>query len=187
METLTPELVQVSRFADPSRTTTIPLGPCLCPGGVHGDDSAEIRSEIGDGEFRSAVNRGGFSGGPVFDPAKSDDEFIATFTTSWTFLDRVGQPMPITARNASLLDEGTRLAFIAGLNAAAGSSVQISKAQLLEAIDDVAAGDVVPASSMLSIVSLLMGRERVLPNGSGGPSRASSRGTASPRRRAKKH
>jgi hypothetical protein len=130
----------VSRFAEPTRVDTVQLGPCRCPGTPHGEDTALMRSEIGDGELRAATAKGGFSDGTgVFNGARSDDQCIAEFTLSWTLLGNDSQPAPITAAK-------TRLALLA----------QINKASLAN--------------------------RRPLPNGSGAPSRASSRGSASRRR-----
>jgi len=99
------EPVIVGRRADPTRTTVVPLGPCRCPGSPHDQDSAVVRAELGEGEMRSASTRGGYSAGPMFDGARSDAEWIATFTLSWTLLDNAGEPIPITAAEAMLLDE----------------------------------------------------------------------------------
>jgi hypothetical protein len=176
--------VFVSRFAEPTRAVPVPLGPCRCPGSPHAEDQALVRAEIGDGEFRSAVQRGGFSAGPIFDAARSDDEFIATFTLSWTLLDDSGEPAPITPRMAGLLDEETRLLLLAQLNKAAGRSVFVKRTKIDAALQDIGSAEWVAASELLGLVSSLIASSRPLPNASGAPSRASSRGSAS-RARAK--
>jgi hypothetical protein len=106
------------RFADPSLFTTVPL-----PGG----GEAVMRSEIGGGEARSASTRGGWIDRnrwlatpekdrdpdmPDFNGSRSDAEFIARFTKSWTLTKRDGSPAPITADMALLLDEPTWLALM---------------------------------------------------------------------------
>ena len=48
----------LDQLADEYATEEIDLGPCRCPGTVHGHDSAVIRAEVGDGEFRSALASG---------------------------------------------------------------------------------------------------------------------------------
>jgi hypothetical protein len=106
------------RFADEDATEEVDLGPCRCPGAVHGRDSATIRAEVGDGEFRSALaaaTRFRDDGSSYTDPAAADDSVATRFTLSWTLLDRHGKPVRITPRAMSLLDEASRLAVMAPL------------------------------------------------------------------------
>lgn len=110
----------IGRFADPDATSEVDLGPCRCPGAVHGHDSATIRAEIGDGELRSAyapAQRFREDGSAYIDEAAGDDAVAARFTLSWTLLDRRGKGVPITARTMSLLDSATRTALMLPLNA----------------------------------------------------------------------
>ena len=106
------------RFADEDATEDVDLGPCRCPGAVHGRDNATIRAEIGDGEFRSALaaaTRFREDGSSYTDPAAADDSVAARFTLSWTLQDRHGKPVRITPRALSLLDEASRLAVMTPL------------------------------------------------------------------------
>jgi hypothetical protein len=115
------ELDAIGRFADPSVTATIDLGPCRCPGTPHERDSAQVRSQIGDGELRSAYAtavRVDPDGERYFDEAAGDDAAAARFTRSWTLLDAAGEPVPITPAWISRLDTETRTALLAPLNAA---------------------------------------------------------------------
>jgi hypothetical protein len=115
------EAGRMARFADPSLFTTVELP---------GDQSAVMRSEIGGGEARAASTRGGWidrnrwlatpekdrdPDPPDFNGARSDAEFIARFTKSWT----LGKP--ITPENALLLDDPTWLALMGQIQAALDS------------------------------------------------------------------
>lgn len=102
----------ISRFADPRQTKTIDLG---------GGDSAEVRSDIGDGEARAASIRGGYRRGEEFNGADSDDEFIGTFVLSWTLKDPDGNPAPVTAEMASRLDGSTRSMLLAAIVASSSA------------------------------------------------------------------
>ena len=132
----------VGRFADPKRTQGVELGPCRCPGTPHpGGDSAQVRVEIGDGEIKSAYRMGGFRRVPPvtdaagrivvagqFDNEGADDEAVARFTRSWTFLDEEGDPVPITWASVGLLDSEARGTLVAAVDAvvealAAGASL----------------------------------------------------------------
>jgi hypothetical protein len=119
--------MNLSRFADPKRTQTIDLGECRCPGAPHGNDTAEVRAEIGDGEFHSAVGRGGWSSG-AWNGQDSDNEVVATFTKRWTLLDAEGQPAPITAAMVVLLDEATRMPLLLAISEAADRKAKLPNA-----------------------------------------------------------
>lgn len=172
-------LAFIGRFAHPDRTEPVSLGACRCPGSPHDQDTAEVRTEIGDGELRTAANRGGFSNGPLWDAASSDNQTVATFTTAWTLLDDDSEPVPISARMIGLLDEDTRLPLLAAVNRAAGGSLMISKAHVVEMIELLTEGDVVPASKLLASIGIAIATRRTLPNGSSARSRGSSRASAS--------
>jgi hypothetical protein len=147
-------VVVAGRFADPLATTTIPLGVCRCgPGGssIHGEDTAEQRTEFGDGELKSAygtATRFRSDGTAYFDEGAGDDAAIAKFTRSWTLTAPNGrgkpEPVPIDIATVALLDADTRAALLEPINAI------IAKR-----------------------------RSRAVPNGSGGSSEESSPGTAS--------
>ncbi len=111
--------MNLSRFADPRRTSSVDLGPCRCPGTPHGRDSAEVRVELGDGEVRSALRRGGFRRSDAWNEADSDTECVVVATRSWTLLGEDGEPLPITFEQADLLDEDTRTPLVAAAAAAA--------------------------------------------------------------------
>jgi hypothetical protein len=98
----------LGRFADPELTKEVDLGPCDCPGQSHGNDSAQVRAQIGDGEFNATL----------YDqptPADADDAIAARFTLSWTLLDQDGEPVQITPTAIRLLDRTTRTALLMAL------------------------------------------------------------------------
>jgi hypothetical protein len=133
----------IGRFADPTATATVDLGPCRCRHTPHERDSAQRRTSIGDGEAKAVWAAGWQSTNLEYmDWEAANDAAIARFITSWTLLDEKGDPVPITRQTASLLDEPTRQALLVGLNEGRFGGA-------------------------------------ALPNGSGAPSRASSRGSAS--------
>jgi hypothetical protein len=109
------------RFADPEATVPVDLGPCRCAGSPHERDTATVRAEIGDGELRSALSRGGFAGEGGFDGGAADDESIARFVLAWTFTDARGRPVPISRQAASLLDEATRSTLLDAIASAVGA------------------------------------------------------------------
>ena len=107
----------VGRFADPTLTEPVDLGPCRCPGTPHERDEATRRAEIGDGEAKAAFTAGWQSTGMEYmDWEAANDFLIARFVTSWNLVDAVGEPIPITRQRASLLDEATRLTLLGALN-----------------------------------------------------------------------
>ena len=71
----------MSRFADPTATATVSLGPCECPGTPHEKDEAVVRWQLGD----SALARVGAaeltaSSGDVY---ASWRQLIVEATVSW--------------------------------------------------------------------------------------------------------
>lgn len=109
----------LGRFADPDATIEVDLGPCRCPGTPHGTDSAQVRADIGDGEAKSVRVAGWQSTGmEYYDFEVANDACAAKFTVSWTLCDVDGEPVPITRRMVSLLDEPTRLALLVAINKA---------------------------------------------------------------------
>lgn len=114
----------IGRFADPNATTTIDFpGGCRCPGRPHVVDQAVIRTQIGDGEAKALLAVGVQAGGGL-DWEAMNDEIIARFTVSWNLLFEVSdgegrtsiEPVPITARMASLMDEDSRAALLTAFN-----------------------------------------------------------------------
>lgn len=120
----------IRRFADPDRTDRLSLGACACPGSPHGDpadggegDWADIRVELGDGEERRAGVAGWqATGAEYFDWEAARDALIAIAVTRWSLLGDDGDMVPITARNASLLDGATRDAIANRIDELSSSS-----------------------------------------------------------------
>jgi hypothetical protein len=107
----------LSRFADPDATEEVDLGVCRCPGAPHERDSAQIRTDIGDGEAKSVRVAGWQSTGmEYYDFEVANDAAIAKFTLSWTLCEKDGEPVAITRRTVSLLDEATRIVLLMAIN-----------------------------------------------------------------------
>ena len=118
--------VIVSRFADENavRTVTLP-GGCRCPGTPHEADTATIRTELGSGEINRARAHGWQSARMAYyDWESANDFFIELATIEWT-IERSGvdakgrprnEPVPVTRRMASLLDEETRHFLLTEIN-----------------------------------------------------------------------
>lgn len=93
----------MSRFRR-SGTTTVPLGPCDCPGRPHADgDSAEVLEVLGWADLVDV--RGGRS------PGQQALILVTRAVASWTFLEQDGdgvtRPVPVTEANVDRLDEPT--------------------------------------------------------------------------------
>jgi len=69
-------------------TDTVDLGPCACPGGVHGSDTAEVRQEL-PWDVLTAI---GFAASGV-DGYRT---LVEGALVSWSLLDDAGAPIPIT-------------------------------------------------------------------------------------------
>ena len=84
----------MGRFAH-SRTRTLNLGPCGCPGTPHPEgDTAEVLEELGvrdtilvsEAGLGAAAQRGGYN------VAAAEAKQIELATVSWSLLDDAGQP-----------------------------------------------------------------------------------------------
>ena len=159
----------VSRFANPSRTDVLILGPCQCPnrrvvdspvrgpdrrvhdrGVPHEQDEVVHRLELGAGEEERAGTYGwSVTGWQYYDSAAARAKLIEIGVVRWNLLGPDGEAMPVTARSAALLDDATLKA-------------------ISERLDEVTA------------------RGDPLPNESGAPSEDSSPGSASRTRTTRK-
>lgn len=111
----------VGWLADPDTTDEVDLGSCRCPGTPHERDSAQVRTDYGDGEVRAiyeAATAVTSSGLIRVLEAVGDDLAIAKFTISWTLLDGEGKPIPINAQVAGRLKGSARNALLAVINPA---------------------------------------------------------------------
>jgi hypothetical protein len=98
-----------SRFANPNRTDVLSLGSCQCPGTPHEQDEYVHRVELGAGEEQRAGDYGWAEGGySTFLGSAAQNRLIEIAGIRWNLLDSEGEPMPLTAHAASLLDEDTR-------------------------------------------------------------------------------
>jgi len=85
-------------------TATVELGPCTCPGAVHGTDTAEVWPEL-PWDVLTAV-------GLAASAADAYRTLAVGALVSWTILDADGLPVPINATTVRRLrpDRMTRLA-----------------------------------------------------------------------------
>lgn len=77
----------MSRFADPTATKTVELGPCDCPGTPHESDWAKVRTEASAEEAERFIDTANL------DP-ESAAEAVASFIPEWNLLGPDGQPWP---------------------------------------------------------------------------------------------
>lgn len=106
-----------SRFANPNRTDILPLGPCECPGTPHEQDEVIYRLELGAGEEERAGAYGwAATGYEYFDSAAARAKLIEIGVVRWNLLGPDGEPMPVNARSAALLDESTQTLIAAKLD-----------------------------------------------------------------------
>lgn len=109
--------MNLGRFANPSRTDVLPLGPCQCPDAPHEQDEAVYRLELGAGEEARAGAYGWqASGGSYFDWEAARSKLVEIGVVRWNLLNGEGQPMPVTVQSAALLDEDTRTAILTKLD-----------------------------------------------------------------------
>lgn len=158
------EGVVLFRFADPSATDTLEVPGCHCPARIHESETIVYRTQLGAGEWESCNAAGLMAGeGEYIDYGRSNSQAIAISVESWTLATDVPcqhrtkehgkhEPLAINWRTAALLDDTIRQAILDAIKAAQ---------------EAFASGGVEPD------------QELALPNGSGAPSRASSRGSAS--------
>lgn len=99
----------MSRFADPTRTATLDLGECRCPGTPHERDEYVYRTELGDAEEGRAGAYGWAStAGRFFDWAAARAMLVAEIAgISWNLTGNDGEPVPMRAETAILLDDAT--------------------------------------------------------------------------------
>lgn len=74
----------MSRFADPTQTATIVIGPCQCPGTPHQQDEALVRTRLG-GSAMARIGRAGLdsAGG---DHYAAHRRLVLEATLSWNLL-----------------------------------------------------------------------------------------------------
>lgn len=106
----------MSRFADPSRTKIVPIGPCDCPGTPHaGGDVATVRLEFG----YQALGEIGSAGALAFgDFTASRRKLIELGVVSWNLIGPDGKEWPPNEANIALLDEPTIDALASALDEA---------------------------------------------------------------------
>jgi hypothetical protein len=98
----------MSRFADPTKVETVPLGPCQCPGTPHEHDEAVVRWDLGT----SALARIGaaeltISSGDVYAGYR---QLIVEATVRWnlqTEYDGKVVDVPVAPATVAELDEDT--------------------------------------------------------------------------------
>lgn len=91
-------------------TDKVELGPCTCPGAVHGMDTAEVRRELPwDVLTLVGLAASGIDGYRAL---------VAGGLVSWTLLDAAGAPVPITDATIRRLRPELMTPIAANVNAA---------------------------------------------------------------------
>lgn len=76
----------MSRFADPTATERMVLGPCVCPGKPHAEDWLELRTELGAWEVLQ------IAGGDSL-------ATLEMLVVDWNILDSTGAKPPVEREN----------------------------------------------------------------------------------------
>lgn len=106
----------MSRFADPSATTVVDLGPCQCPGTPHDKDEVTVRTELGASAL-ARVGRAEINAAVTGDHFASYRQLVLEAATDWNLLvlsapvsdddERIVVPAPINMHWVEQLDEPT--------------------------------------------------------------------------------
>lgn len=108
------------RFAQRTKTTTVELGPCQCPGKPHDHDSARVVQRFGQDDIvaiseaglGAARERGGFN------VMASELKEVELGVVDWTMVDTEGNPIPVTERTVGALDQADLAKIIEALEPA---------------------------------------------------------------------
>lgn len=140
----------MSRFGDAAATSVIDLGVCQCPGTPHERDEAVVRWDLGASAM-ARIGRAELEGAVRLDPLAAYRQTVAEVVVSWNLL-WLAPPD----------EHGERRTLPAPLTPVA--------------IDEL---DVDTLKAIAETADRLIEHHGTLPNRSGAPSRASSRGSAS--------
>lgn len=114
----------MSRFADPTRTETVSLGPCQCPGAPHGQDEAVVRWDLGASAL-ARIGRAELEKVRSRDPLAAWRQLILEATVSWNLLlegeDGEGIPAPIVPGVVDELDDDTITTLATAIDRLIGS------------------------------------------------------------------
>lgn len=102
----------VSNRADREVTKRVDL-PCRCPGIPHSGDSAQVVTLLGYGDRGKCRQTARLSGIEAF-----YQHLLLVGVVSWTFTLADGRARPVNAEEIALLDEGTVMALVEGLDEA---------------------------------------------------------------------
>jgi hypothetical protein len=108
----------MSRFADPDARTTVPLGPCECPGSPHDSDWAVLRSELSSSDVRRAIALDGLDDAGVA-------EGLVEFLPEWNLLGPKGEAWPPSGESILALKMPTLKLLIGGLAKAVAESSSV--------------------------------------------------------------
>lgn len=92
----------MTNYADPDATRPADLGPCRCPGGGHGSDSADLVVRFGYGEL-GRIRQAGRIGGPEAFKAMA----VLLGVRRWNLVLPDRSPRPVDAVQVAMLDERT--------------------------------------------------------------------------------
>ena len=100
----------ISNRADPSQTKRVEL-PCRCPGTPHASDSAQVVALFGYAD-RGVIRQAGRLGGVE----SFYQMMLLRGVISWTLTLPDGSARPVDEEEIGLLDEGTVIALVRGLD-----------------------------------------------------------------------
>jgi hypothetical protein len=124
----------VSRFADPTATAPVSLGPCQCPGRPHEQDEATVRWQLGASAL-ARIGRAELDGAVNHDPMAAYRQQVIETLVSWNLLidgpaDDGGKPVavPINARSIAELDIDTLKTLAEGADELISNKGQVPNA-----------------------------------------------------------
>lgn len=97
----------MTRFADPSKVTVVPLGACQCPGTPHTQDEATIRWDLSASALARVGQAQLLAGADFYAPYRA---LIVEAVAAWNLMvTHNGEvvPVPVVAATVAELDEDT--------------------------------------------------------------------------------
>lgn len=121
----------MSRFADPTKTETVPLGACQCPGAPHEGDEATVRYQLGASAL-ARVGAAGLVAARSRDPYAAYRQLVLECVVSWNLVDTDEDgdavPVPITPAIVAEMDEDTLVPLAEAIDALVQSKGQLPNA-----------------------------------------------------------
>jgi hypothetical protein len=114
----------MSRFADPTRTGIVPLGPCQCPGTPHDRDEAVVRWDLGSSAL-ARIGRAELDKAITRDPLAAWRQLILEAVVSWNLMlvddDGGGVAAPLIPAVIAELDDATITTLAEAIDTLIGS------------------------------------------------------------------